>query len=105
MTEFGKSIAAMLLGMDIKLVHSEAYKPSTQGAIERFNGTLKRTLFKLMAEHSMQKWTALLQEWVAGYNNSTHSTTGWKPNELHKAKLTPEQQTESQAERQGNTCR
>src|SRR6185312_470164 len=101
MTEFGKSIAAMLLGMDIKLIHSEPYKPSTQGAIERFNGTLKRALFKLMAEHGTKNWVKLLHEWITGYNNSTHSTTGWKPNELLKAKLTRQQQEELQAKLKG----
>ena len=99
--EFGPSLSKTLAGMDIKLIHSSPYKPTTQGAIERYNGTLKRTLYRLMDVNSTKKWTELLQDVVGNYNNTTHSVTGWKPAELKEAKLTDDEIEVIQAKMRG----
>jgi len=40
----------------IKLIHSQAYNPRSQGAVERLNKTIKMGLFNLMARHQSYKW-------------------------------------------------
>jgi transposase InsO family protein len=89
--EFGPSLEKKLSSMDIKLIHSSPYKPTTQGAIERVNGMLKRTLYRLMDANDTKKWTEMLQDVVTNHNTSVHSVTGWKPADLQKAELTEDE--------------
>ena len=86
-SEFGTTLAKKLAEMDIKLIHSSPYNPRANGVIERFNGTLKRTLYRLMDANKTKKWTELLQDVIENYNSTKHRVTGWKPNELKDAKL------------------
>lgn len=67
-----------------KVVHSAAYKPSTNGAVERVNRDLKSTLFRHMTQHSSQRWVDVLQAVVDNHNNARHSTTKHTPAEVMK---------------------
>ena len=87
-------------------VFSAAYKPTTQGAIERFNRTLKNMIFQDMTENKglrvlqdpergMQQselaheralehdWVDRLPDFMANYNSNVSFSTGFKPIELH----------------------
>lgn len=66
----------------IKAIHSLAYTPTSQGAIERFNQTLKHLIFQQFSLFSTKKWTDVLPQLLENYNNSLHSTTGKRPNDL-----------------------
>lgn len=58
----------------IKQILSSAYSPRSNGAIERFNRTLKQMIFKLITENNSKHFVTLLDEIVKNYNNSYHST-------------------------------
>jgi transposase InsO family protein len=100
-SEFGPSLERALAAKGIKLIHSSAYKPTTQGTIERWNGYLKRTLYRLMDANDTKKWTDMLQDVVNNYNDTTHSVTGYKPNDLNDTKLTPDEIAVIQARMRG----
>ncbi|MGH7238474.1 MAG: DDE-type integrase/transposase/recombinase, partial [Candidatus Saccharimonadales bacterium] len=89
-SEFGPSLERALAEKNIKLIHSSPYKPTTQGAIERFNGYLKRTLYRLMDANDTKKWTDMLQDVVDNYNNTKHAVTGYKPTDLNDTKMAPD---------------
>ena len=77
--EFGDFLEKYLTEQGIKLIHSKSYTPTSQGAIERFNGTLKRMIGKYMEVYKTKKYVDVLQELVDNYNNSIHSTTNTQP--------------------------
>ena len=85
--EFGKSLAIMLKAMDIKLIHSTPYNPRANGAVERFNRTIKTSIYRLFHANETKNWVDMLQRIVAGYNDTTHSSTLWKPADLKVAEL------------------
>src|SRR6185312_2909714 len=89
--EFGPSLKRALADIDIKLIHSSSYNPRANGIVERFNGYLKRTLFRLMDANRTKKWIDILPTVIDNYNNTTHRITGWKPIELKDEKLTPQE--------------
>ena len=66
----------------IKTIHSSAYSPQTQGAIERFNRTIKSKIFLHMTKFNTAKWNDVLDLIIQGYNNTKHSTTNRSPNEV-----------------------
>lgn len=63
----------------VKVVHSSPFKPSTNGAIERLNGTLKQLLFSNMARYDSKRWVDLLDSVIDNINNTRHSVTGHTP--------------------------
>lgn len=67
-----------------KVVHSAAYKPSTQGAVERFNSTLKTLLFSQMAKFGSKRWVDILQPSVDNHNNTKHAVAKHTPVQILK---------------------
>jgi len=63
---------------------SQPYKPQSNGQIERFNGTLKSSITMNFHEKLTSSWIDVLDEIVFNYNNTIHSTTGFKPFEIHR---------------------
>ena len=58
--------------------------PQSNSIVERFNGTIKRIINKLIFTHANKnysKWSEYLEEAVKIYNDTTHSSTGKTPNE------------------------
>ena len=53
----------------------------------RFNGTLKRKLYKHFSQYNTKKWDDVLNLFVSNYNHSKHSSTGFSPSELQQAAL------------------
>lgn len=71
---------------NIQVRHSLPYKPSTQGAVERANQTLKRMISKYMIDHKTKRYIDTLQFLVYSYNTAQHSTTKHTPFEVHRGR-------------------
>lgn len=67
----------------IKHISSASHTPSSQGAVERFNRTIKMKLFGYLTQHNTKVWYKVLPELVANYNRSRHGTTTEIPNVIH----------------------
>lgn len=66
-----------------KQVFGSAYQPQLQGAVERWNQTLKRMLYAHMMQYKTKIWVDVFPQLVQNYNQMTHSTTGFPPSVLH----------------------
>jgi vacuolar-type H+-ATPase subunit I/STV1 len=64
------------------------YKPTSQGQVERVNGTLKRAIYAHMAEHTTKNFTDALQFLVYSYNSHTHNTIKVSPFQSHRGRDT-----------------
>ena len=67
--------------MDIDKLRSSAYKPSTNGVVERFHRTLNSMLGEVVSE-SQRDWDQKLPFVLAAYRASVHNATGYSPNQL-----------------------
>lgn len=81
-TEFKEEVSSLLASRRIKQIFSKSYSPWTNGAVERFNGTLKRAIMDHMAQFDTAKWNDVLPELTRGYNQSKHSVTRARPVDL-----------------------
>ena len=69
----------LCLALGIDKLRTTAYKPSTNGALERFHRTLNSMLAKVVADHH-RDWDERLQSVMAAYRASPHSSTVFSPN-------------------------
>ena len=76
--EFSTTFEAALHERNIKTIHSAPYAPQTQGAIERFNRTLKSAMFELMSRKQDARYIQYIPALVENFNNTRHGTTGFK---------------------------
>jgi len=60
------------------------YKPTSQGAVERFNGTIKNYIFRYLTDYKSKRYIDNLSFMVYSYNSTQHSTTRKTPFEIHK---------------------
>jgi len=67
--------------LDIDILHTTAYKASTNAAIERFHKKMNSMLGKVVADHQ-RDWDAHLPFVMAAYRASRHDSTGYSPNLL-----------------------
>jgi transposase InsO family protein len=67
--------------MGIQKIRTTAYKPSTNGMVERFHRTLNAMIGKVVAANQ-RDWDERLQTVVAAYRASVHEATGYTPNLL-----------------------
>lgn len=70
--------------------HYIAYSNVKAQIVERWNRTLRNIMHKDMAMRGSTKWVSHLQNYVDQYNNTKHSKTKMKPNEVlkkHEKKL------------------
>ncbi len=65
--------------LDIDKIRTTAYKPSTNGNVERFHRTLNSMLAKVVA-HNQRDWDLHLPAVLAAYRSSRHESTGFSPN-------------------------
>ena len=80
--EFESELFTQLLKwLEIDKLRTTAYKPSTNGVVERFHRTLNSMLGKVVSE-SQQDWDERLPFVMAAYRASPHSSTGYSPNRL-----------------------
>jgi transposase InsO family protein len=55
-----------------------AWRPQSNGLVERFNGTLKQML-KAYAEETGARWPTGIKNYMYAYNTAVHSATGFTP--------------------------
>jgi transposase InsO family protein len=67
--------------LQIDHVTTTAYKPSTNGLVERFHRTLNSMIAKIVAENQ-RNWDKCLPSVVAAYRATVHESTGYTPNYL-----------------------
>ena len=67
-------------------IFSLPYKPQSNGAIERFNQTLKRQIFQNKHIDSQYSWSKDLINLIERYNNEYHDTIKMSPNKLLESK-------------------
>jgi hypothetical protein len=68
----------------IKHIFSDAYNPRQNAMIERFNKTLKMTVYRYMTQWNLTKLSNRdLQKIVTNYNNTKHTTTRQVPAVIH----------------------
>ena len=65
----------------IRIQYTGAYRPHSNGPVERMIGNIKTRLRKLMHQ-SQRSWVSLIPEVEQAINNSINSTTQFTPNEL-----------------------
>lgn len=81
--EFNNEIVSeYLTTRGINKVNSLPYKSTSQGAIEKFNQTLKQKLQKWEYENRKGITKEIIQQIVSGYNASHHSTIGAVPEDV-----------------------
>ena len=81
-----KVFKSWLQQRDAKIQYAGAYRPESNGVVERMIGNLKTRLCKMM-ESNDRSWATLLPEAVNSVNNTVHSLTKFTPNELAFGKL------------------
>ena len=67
--------------LEVERLRTTAYKPSTNGAVERLNRTMNSMIGKVVADHQ-QDWCQHLPYIMSAYNWSKHEGTNYSPNYL-----------------------
>lgn len=62
--------------------YAEPYDKHKMGLVERFNLTLRNKITKYMKTYKSLRWVDIFPQLVSNYNNTIHSSTGYKPNEV-----------------------
>lgn len=75
-------VRKLCIDNDILQIFSSPYTPNSNGAIERFNKTLKNILFKSFTELKKIDFPSILQTVVTNYNNTYHMTTKKTPHQM-----------------------
>ena len=76
-----KLFEVLLRRLHIDHVRTTAYKPSTNGQVERFHRTLNSILGKVVSENQ-RDWDTHVPYAVAAYRATIHECTGYSPNFL-----------------------
>src|SRR5206468_6962718 len=80
--EFECSVLSELcLALGIDKIRTTAYKPTTNGAVERLHKTMNSMLAKVVSDNQ-KDWDERLQFVMAAYRASVHEATGFTPNFL-----------------------
>ena len=79
---YNKPFLKLLKRLNIK--YYSVYSDYKCAIVERFNRTLKTRMFRSFTANGNRRWVDNLQSLVDGYNDSKHSSTGFKPNEVNK---------------------
>ena len=81
-SHFTANVIKQVLGeLNIEQIFGVAYRPQTQGAIERFHSTLKSTIKKYIFENE-KDWSEGLPFLLFAVRSSVHDSLGYSPNEL-----------------------
>lgn len=78
-----KDFEKVLKKAGLKHVTSRSYTPQSQGGVERFNGTLKSMIEKLITSGKRQ-WDNHLSSLIENYNDSVHTATKMTPNDAEQ---------------------
>jgi transposase InsO family protein len=58
---------------------SQSYRPQSNGCIERFNKTIKKSIYSHLKDRATKRYVDTLGMMVYSYNSTQHSTTGVTP--------------------------
>jgi len=84
-TQFqSKEFKEYISGFNIKKLSTTAYRPSSNGICERFNGTIQKNIKSLLCENDFDRnrWRRVLPVALMTYRNQFHKTTGFTPSQL-----------------------
>ena len=95
-TEFAGDFEVMAKDLGLKVVHTAAYHPQANGAVERFNQTLKKGLAAAAGEHR-HSWPDLIPRILRSYRQTPQRSTGLSPAEMMMGKKLPILGAESSA--------
>lgn len=79
-----KAFKKLLEEHEIKQVLSHPGKPQSNGAIERFNKTMKRYLAMRMHVLDSYDWVSILPEFIETYNKTQNDVTNQTPDSLNE---------------------
>ena len=102
-SEFQNDYKKVLKKYKIKPIFSATYNPKQNSIIERWNGTLKRMIYKFMSHQGLtpdQFTQEMLDKLVFNYNTSKHSITNFEPKTIHSGRNTPLRKVQIKATRQ-----
>ena len=68
--------------LNIKQLHSSAYRPQTNGTVERWNGSLKVMLQTGLVHKEKNLWDTLLSSILFAYRSVPQKATGFSPFEM-----------------------
>lgn len=68
-----------------KINHYSSYSEKKAAIIERFNRTLKTSMYKKFSERGTYVWYDILPTLIKDYNDKKHRTIGMKPNQVTKS--------------------
>lgn len=68
-----------------KINHYSSYSEKKAAIVERFNRTLKSSMYKKFSERGTYVWYDILPTLIKDYNDKKHRTIGMKPNQVNKA--------------------
>ena len=71
----------LCFALNIEKIRTSVYKPSTNGAVERFHRTLNSMIGKIVAENH-RNWHEVIPQVMAAYRASEHTATGFSPNKI-----------------------
>lgn len=77
-----KSFQMLMKKYDIN--HYSTFSTTKASIVERVNRTLKSMMWKHFTLQRNNKWLDLLPKLVTNYNNTVHSTIGYKPQDVSK---------------------
>ena len=81
-TEFvGREFEDMLVDLGIRHYTLNPHQPEQNSIVERFNGTLKRSLWQQMHAKRTRRWVHQLPVLTSNYNNLYHRSIWMSPNE------------------------
>lgn len=83
-SEFKSKFRAMLKKNEVEFYMSDAGDKNKMAMVERFNLTIRNRIEKYMTAFNTNKWFDVLQDITYAYNNTEHSSTGFKPDEVSK---------------------
>lgn len=78
-----KAVNALLDEYEVRHIYTKAYSPQSNAQVERFNKTIKTKIYKFMEHYNTQHYLDALPKLVANYNDTVHSVTKRKPDDLH----------------------
>jgi transposase InsO family protein len=67
-----------------KINHYSSYSEKKAAIVERFNRTLKTSMYKKFSERGTYVWYDILPTLIKDYNDKKHRTIGMKPNQVNK---------------------
>jgi transposase InsO family protein len=77
----GREFEEMLAEKGINHIVTNPYSPTQNSVVERFNGTIKRSLYQSMHAKSSRKWVDALPVLTSNYNSLWHRSIRMTPNQ------------------------